>query len=68
MTSVKKIKLSELSRRLRDEFGESVPYRKIYTAVLDGIVPAERDASGARWIVNADDLPAIAKTLGLDGA
>ena len=59
-----KIKLSEVPRRLRDELGVSVSYRRLYTAVLDGIVPAERDASGSRWIVNPDDLPEIAETLG----
>ena len=68
MTPVNKIKLSELPRRLRDEFGEAVSYRRLYTAVLDGIVPAERDASGSRWLVDADDLPEIAQTLGIDGA
>ena len=64
MTSVKKIKLSELPRRLRDEFGVAISYRRIYTAVLDGIVPAERDASGSRWIIDPDDLAEIATTLG----
>ena len=68
MTPVDKIKLSELPRRLRDEFDVFVPYRKLYIAVLDGVIPAERDASGARWIVDADDLPEIAKTLGINGA
>ena len=61
-----KIKLSEAPRRLRDEFGVSISYRRLYTAVLDGMVPAERDASGSRWLVDADDLPEIAKTLGVE--
>ncbi len=64
MTPTNKIKLSELPRRLRDEFSITVSYRRLYTAVLDGIVSAERDASGSRWLVDADDLPEIAKTLG----
>ena len=64
MSAVEKIKLSEVPRRLRDEFGVAVSYRRVYTAVLDGTVPAERDASGSRWIVDADDLPEIAETLG----
>ena len=68
MTTNAKIKLSELPRRLRDEFGVSVTYRRLYTAVLDGIVPAERDASGSRWLIDPDDLPEIAKTLGIGGA
>ena len=63
MTTTCKIKLSEIPRRLRDEFGLVVTYRRVYTAVLDGMVPAERDASGSRWLVDAGDLPGIAKTL-----
>ena len=59
-----KIKLPEAPRRLRDEFGVSISYRRLYTAVLDGMVPAEKDASGSRWLVDANDLPDIAKTLG----
>ncbi len=64
MTPVHKIKLSEIPRRLRDQFDVSVSYRRLYTAVLDGIVPAERDASGSRWLIDADDLPKIASALG----
>ena len=64
MTTTCKIKLSEVPRRLRDEFGVSISYRRLYTAVLDGMVPAEKDASGSRWLVDANDLPDIATTLG----
>ncbi len=46
MTTTRKIKLPEVTRHLRDDFGVSVSYRRLYTAVLDGIVPAEKDASG----------------------
>ncbi|MCH7526613.1 MAG: alpha/beta fold hydrolase [Planctomycetes bacterium] len=31
--------------------------------ILDGIVPAERDDSGSRWLIDKADLPEIAKTL-----
>ena len=58
-----KIKLSEVPRHLRDEFGVAITYRRLYTAVLDGIVPAERDDSGSRWLIDKADLPEIAKTL-----
>jgi len=61
MTTTRKIKLPEVTRHLRDDFGVSVSYRRLYTAVLDGIVPAEKDASGSRWLVDADDLPKIAE-------
>ena len=64
MTTASKIKLSEVPRRLRNEFGVSISYRRLYTAVLDGIVPAEKDASGSRWLVDANDLPDIATTMG----
>ena len=52
MTPTKGIKLSGARRRLRDELGVSVSYRRLYAAVLDGIVPAERDASGSRWLID----------------
>ena len=64
MTTTNKIKLSEVPRHLRDEFSVAVTYRRLYTAVLDGTIPAGRDASGSRWLVGPDDLPEIAKTLG----
>ncbi len=58
-----KIKLSEVPRRLRDQFDVSVSYRRLYTAVLDGIVPAEREDSVSRWLIDTNDLPEIAKTI-----
>ena len=58
-----KIKLSETPRRLRDEFNVIVSYRSLYHKVLDGIIPAERDASGGRWVINVSDLPAIAEAM-----
>lgn len=62
MTHMTKVKLSDLPRRLRDEFGVTVSYRRLYSAVLDGLVPAERDASGSRWLIDAADLSDIAKS------
>ena len=38
--------------------------RRLYTAVLDGIVPAERDASGSRWLVDVHELTTIAQAFG----
>ena len=64
MTNTCKVKLSEVPRRLRHEFGVSISYRRVYSAVLDGIVPAEKDASGSRWLVDPNDLPEIAEALG----
>ncbi len=57
------IKLSELPRRRRNDFSVRVSYRRLYIAGLDGIVPAERDASGSRWLVDPNDLAEIAKTI-----
>ena len=59
-----KIKLSEVPRRVREEFGVPISYRRLYNAVLDGIVPAEKDASGSRWLVDADNLSKIAEAFG----
>ena len=57
------IKLSEVPRRLRKEFGVVVSYRQVYMAVLDGVIPAEKDTSGSRWLIAPDDLPKIADKL-----
>ncbi len=58
-----KIKLPETARRLREDFGVIVTYRYLYHRVLDGIIPAERDATGSRWFINISDLPAIADAM-----
>ena len=58
-----KIKLSEVPRRIRRDFGVEVTYRRLYSAVLDGKVPAHKDDSGHGWLINVDDLSMIAKTL-----
>ena len=63
MPPIDKIKLPETARRLREDFGVSVSYRSIYHKVLDGIIPAERDASGGRWLVKVSDLPTIADAM-----
>lgn len=59
------IKLTDVPRRIRKDFGKIVPYRKLHGRILDGAVPAERDASG-RWEILLTDLPAIAEDLGVD--
>ncbi len=58
-----KIKLPETARRLREDYGVVVSYRSIYHKVLDGVIPAERDATGSRWVINVSDLPAIADAM-----
>ena len=57
------IKLSEAPRYLRDKFGASVSYRRLYSAVLDGTVRAHKDASGHGWQIYVDDFPEIAEAM-----
>lgn len=57
------INLSEVPRHLRKAFEVKVSYRRVYTAVLDGKIPAEKDETGTRWKIKVDDLPEIAKVL-----
>ena len=57
------IKLSEVPRRIRRDFGVEITYRRLYSAVLDGKVPAHKDDSGHGWLINDDDLPEIAEKL-----
>ncbi len=59
-----KIKLPELPRLLREKYEIKVSYRQVYGAVLDGVIPAEKDTSGSRWLIAPDDLPKIAEKFG----
>ncbi len=38
--------ITKLSQRLNADFGDTVPYRKIYTAILDGKIPATQGKNG----------------------
>lgn len=58
--STRKLKLSDASRSL------GVPYMRLFSAVASGTVDAERNGTGSRWYVKEDDLPRIAKTLGVE--
>ena len=55
--------LPEVPRYLRKEFEVKVSYRRVYTAVLNGDIPAEKDDTGTRWKIKVDDLPEIAKAM-----
>lgn len=46
---------------LRQEFNVTVPYPRIWRAVVDGRIPATRE--GRRWYLDTADLPEIADTL-----
>lgn len=53
------LRLSDASRQLQ------IPYQKLYFAVASGLVPAQRDETGSRWVVKQSDLRLIAEKLGL---
>ena len=53
------LKLSDASRRI------GTSYQRVFNGVASGAIPAERDASGSRWLIDEADLPAIAQTLGI---
>lgn len=55
------IELPRLPRILREEHGVPAPYPRVWRAVTDGLIPAER--TGRRWFVRERDLPLIARTL-----
>ena len=57
-----RILLPHLPAELR-RLGSPAQYRALYTAALDGRIPAEPGPNG-RWTVSRDDLPKIAAALG----
>ena len=54
-----RMRLSDACRQL------GVEYNLLHRAVVAGRVPAERDQTGNRWLIKRNDLPAIARSLGL---
>lgn len=56
--------LTQLPRDLARLTGATVTYRRGYNAAVDGRIPAELGSNG-RWTYSSDDLPEIARTLGL---
>ena len=52
--------LPEACRWLRGKAGIRITYRRLYSAVLDGSIPAVKDDSGSRWVIKTNDLKAIA--------
>ncbi len=63
MNEQNNIALPIASRDLAELTGKSVSYSRLYKAVLDGTVPAER--VGSRWFLRRADLPVVAGILGL---
>jgi hypothetical protein len=60
-----KRKISDTLRSLNAKYGSRLNYQRFFLAVVDGRVPAERDATGRFWLINEDDEPHIARTLNL---
>jgi|SRR5690349_18091083 len=59
------VSLTDLPRALRDYTGgETATYQMLYRYILNGYFPAEK-SSGGRWLVLREDLPEIARVLGL---
>ncbi len=58
------VPLAELARELEQSTGERSPtYRSLYSMVLSGDLPADRNRN--RWFVKRDDIKPIAVMLGL---
>jgi hypothetical protein len=60
-----KIKLADACRRLSLKYETPVPYQTAYMAAVANIIPAERDNTGRFWLIDEDNLGAMAKALGL---
>jgi hypothetical protein len=63
-----KHKISDTVRSLNAKYGRRCSYQQFFLAIVDGRVPAERDASGRFWLIDQDDEPLIARTLGFISA
>jgi len=61
-------KISDTVRSLNARYGSHLPYQKFFLAIVDGRVPAKRDTSGRFWLIDENDEPLIARTLGLTPA
>ena len=59
MTDKNTIRISDACRTLH------IAYDRMYRAIASGQVPAERDASGHRWLMKLSDLDDIAKIMGV---
>jgi hypothetical protein len=60
-----KRKISDALRSLNTKYNANLNYQGFWLGVASGRVPAERDASERFWLIDEDDEPFIARTLGL---
>src|SRR4051812_11224760 len=58
-------KISDTVRSLNARYGSRCTYQRFFLAIVDGRVPAKRDATGRFWLIDEDDEPRIARTLNL---
>jgi hypothetical protein len=63
---MEKLSLSELPGALKRAGYDSLPYRRIYAAVLDGELADHAVRDNGRWYVPTSSLASIAKALGLN--
>ena len=57
---IETLKLADATRKLK------IPYQRLYQNIVAGNVPAERDASGNRWLIRKSDLRVIEEILGIE--
>jgi hypothetical protein len=60
-----KIKLADACLWLNDRYDAEIAYQQLYMYGLQRRIRVERDPTGRFWEIDEDNLPAIAKTLGL---
>jgi hypothetical protein len=60
-----KRKISDALRSLNTKYNANLTYQGFWLGVASGRVPAERDTSERFWLIDEDDEPFIARTLGL---
>jgi hypothetical protein len=60
-----RIKLTDGVLRLNDRYDAEITYQQLYMYGLQRRIPVERDPTGRFWEIDEDNLPAIARTLGL---
>jgi hypothetical protein len=53
------LSLSSLPRTLRDMTGKRASYQTLWRKVMDGDLPAEKNAAG-RWMIRREDVADIA--------
>lgn len=61
-----RLSLVEVMREVRQRYGASVEYNRLWRYVAQGEVPAER--AGSRWLVRRSDVPRVAAAFGISAA